>query len=130
MALHTVMPLHTLITVYGSCMVMSPPHVTTVYAHSSPHLPKKVTKKQPVNHIGSSDEPPTREDRGAGRAHDGEGMKGAGPSQPDVGRRSSSLATTCEQNHSHKWKYYILQVIGKNWDKNKNWLKNNFTTKS
>ena len=26
------------------------------------HLPKKVTKKQPVNHIGSSDEPPINED--------------------------------------------------------------------
>ena len=29
-----------------------------MYAYSPHHLPKKVTKKQPVNHIGSSDEPP------------------------------------------------------------------------
>ena len=51
---------------------MSPPHmskshtwmplyVTHMYAHSPHHLPKKkVTQKQPVNHIGSSDEPPIR----------------------------------------------------------------------
>ena len=36
-----------------------PLYVTHVYAHSPHHLPKKVTQKQPVNHIGSSDEPPT-----------------------------------------------------------------------
>ena len=29
------------------------------------HLPKKVTKKQPVNHIGSSDEPPMTPERKA-----------------------------------------------------------------
>ena len=35
-----------------------PLYVTHVYAHSPHYLPKKVTQKQPVNHIGSSDEPP------------------------------------------------------------------------
>ena len=34
--------------------------MTHVYAHSPHHLPKKVTPKQPVNHIGSSDEPPKK----------------------------------------------------------------------
>ena len=33
-------------------------YVTHVYAHSPYHLPKKVTEKPSVNHIGSSDEPP------------------------------------------------------------------------
>ena len=32
--------------------------MTHVYAHSPHHLPKKVTEKPSVNHIGSSDEPP------------------------------------------------------------------------
>ena len=35
-----------------------PLYVTHVYAHSPHHLPKNVTQNQPVNHIGSSDEPP------------------------------------------------------------------------
>ena len=34
-------------------------HTWLTCMHTAPlHLPKKVTKKQPVNHIGSSDEPP------------------------------------------------------------------------
>ena len=38
-----------LITVYGSCMWL-----TNVYVHCPHHLPKKVTEKPSVNHIGSS----------------------------------------------------------------------------
>ena len=38
-------------------------HTWLTCMHTAPlHLPKKVTKKQPVNHIGSSDEPPINQD--------------------------------------------------------------------
>ena len=43
---------HMLITVYGSCTWL------TCMRTAPHHLPKKVTQKQLVNHIGSSDEPP------------------------------------------------------------------------